>query len=316
MLNWGIISAGRICQQFAADMEYVSNGTVKAVAARNLDDAKAFADKYSIERAYGSYQQLFNDSGIDIVYIGTPHTFHFEQAKAAMLAGKHVVCEKPITVGSSEMKALSLLAKEQGVYLLEAMWTYFLPAIQKAKQWIDEGRIGEIKHIKADFGYPMAYDPNTRVYNKSLAGGCLLDMGIYPIAFANLFLKAPIQFEYVNAELAPNGVDNDVLMLGKSDDVKATLATSFQCKLNNYGYVIGDKGYIAIHDFWRANSCSLFEGEQEIERFEDNRQSIGLNFEAQAAGEDILAGKLESPIVSHQQSLNFQQQMEQVKALF
>ena len=316
MLNWGIISAGRICQQFAADMRFVNNGKVKAIAARKIDDAKAFANEYGIERAYGSYQQLFDDADIDIVYIGTPHTFHFEQAKAAILAGKHVVCEKPVTVGSAEMKTLSALAKQQGVYLLEAMWTYFLPAIQKAKAWVNGGRIGNIKHIKADFGYPMAYDPNTRVYNKALAGGCLLDMGIYPIAFANLFLPQPVQFDYVNAELAPNGVDNDVIMLGHSDKVKVTLATSFQCKLNNYGYIIGDKGYIAIHDFWRANSCSLYELEQEIERFEDNRESIGLNFEAQAAGEDVLANNIESAIVPHRQSLIFQQQMEQVQAFF
>ena len=316
-LNWGIVSTGDIADQFASDMAYVTNGHLLAVAARQQEDADTFAQKHSIDRAYSSYQALFDDPDIDVVYIATPHNFHFEQASAAIVAGKHVLCEKPITISSDECLALSRLAKQYNVFLMEALWTYFLPAVIKAKQWFDEGRIGKIKHIKADFGYPMAYDPNKRVYNKALAGGCLLDMGIYPLAIASYFLspdKALTDW-HVKPHFAPNGVEDDLVMLAKYRDVTLNLATSFQCKLNNYAYIIGEKGYIALHDFWRSAQCSLYVLDEEVERFEDNRPSIGLNFEAQATGEAILAGDKAPTIVTHQRSLWLQQQMEQIKSL-
>ncbi|MFD2166992.1 Gfo/Idh/MocA family protein [Thalassotalea euphylliae] len=312
-LNWGIVSTGRIAEQFVSDMPLVNNGKVLAVAARKKSDAQAFADMHDIERAYGRYDDLFADKDIDVVYIATPHTLHFQHAHAAIMAGKHVLCEKPFTVSSEQCRQLTTLAKTRGVYIMEAMWTYFLPAIVKAKEWVEQGRIGNIKHVKADFGYPIPYDPNLREYDKKLAGGCLLEMGIYPIAIAAYFLNRDIDYWHVNGHIAPNGVEDDVIMLAELGDAKATLATSFQCKLNNFAYIIGDKGYIAIHDFWRANSCSLFVLDEEVEKFEDGRESFGFNYEAQTVGEDILSGKLESEVVTHARSLWLQTQMERVK---
>lgn len=315
-LNWGIVSTGRIAEQFASDMPHAANGHILAVAARNIDHAKVFAEKHGIERVYGSYQVLFDDPDIDVVYIGTPHTLHFQQVSDAINAGKHVLCEKPVTVSANEFKQLSSLAKENGVYLMEAMWTFFLPVIIKAKAWVDEGRIGEIKHVKADFGYPLPYDENRREYDATLAGGCLLEMGIYPLAIASFFLNEDVKSWHVKAHLAPNGVEDDVIMLGGFGQAQATLATSFQCKLNNYAYVIGDLGYIAIPDFWRAKQCSLFMLDKEVERFEDNRTTLGFNFEAQVMGEDILSGKLESGVVDHERSFWLQKQMENIKGQF
>lgn len=186
-LTWGIVGAGRIAKQFAQDIQYVSNAKLLAVAARDLKRAQEFADAHAIGTAYGSYAELFNDQTIDAIYIATPHSFHFEQAKAAMLAGKHVLCEKPICVSSDEFSELAAVAKAQGVLLMEAMWTYFLPALRQAKRWVDEGKIGQIKHIKADFGYLAPYEPNSREYDAALAGGSLLDVGIYPLALALFF---------------------------------------------------------------------------------------------------------------------------------
>ncbi|EWH09768.1 oxidoreductase-like protein [Catenovulum agarivorans DS-2] len=315
-INWGIVGAGRISTLFVQDMQYVDNGQVLAVAARNLDNAKTFANKFAINKAYGSYDALFQDPEIDIVYIGTPHNFHFEQAKAAILAGKHVLCEKPMTVSSAECEQLTQLAKANNVYLMEAMWTYFLPAIIQAKKWVDEGKIGQLKHVKADFGYPMPYNPEGREYNPDLAGGCLFDMGIYPIAIANYFLGNDIKSMFVSADFAPTGVDNDVSMFAEFATGKANLATSFQCKLNNNAYIIGDKGYIVLPDFWQAKSCSRYELDEEVERFEDQRQSLGFNFEAQAAGQDLLDNKLKPSVVTHQQSYLFQKHIELVRRQF
>jgi len=316
VLNWGIISTGVIAEQFCQDMKYVTNGRLLAVAARQLTSAQSFADKHKIERVYQGYQSLFDDPEIDVVYIATPHNLHFQHAFDALMAGKSVLCEKPFTVSPKECQQLTLLAKEKGLFLMEAMWTYFLPAIIQAKQWLDSGRIGKIKHIKADFGYPLAYDPNRREWDAELAGGCLLEMGIYPIAIAQFFLGQPMQSITVNAQMAENGVEKDVLILAEVDEIRLTLATSFQCKLQNWAYIIGEDGYIAIPNFWRADQCSLFELDQQVDHFSDNRKSLGFNYEAQAVGEAIINNEIEHQVMPHQLSYSLQQQMEEIKTKF
>lgn len=312
-LNWGIVSAGRISEQFVSDLAFVENSRVLGVAARKVADAQAFAKKHEIERTYEGYQALFDDPDIDIVYIGTPHTAHFQNCVDALNAGKHVLCEKPLVVSPEQCLTLCELAKAKGLYFMEAMWSYYLPVIQQAKTWIEQGRIGNIKHVKAEFGYPIPFDDQRREYNSQLAGGCLLEMGIYPLAIASYFLGEDVGEWHVDAHLADNGVEDDVIMIGHFGDAKATLATSFQCKLNNYAYIIGDKGYIAMHDFWRANSAQLYVIDDVVDEFIDDRNSIGLAYEAQAVANDILSGKKSSDIVTHQRSLWLQQQMSDIK---
>ena len=315
-LNWGIISTGVIAEQFCQDMKYVGNGQILAVAARQLASAQLFAKKHSIAKTYQGYQQLFDDPEIDVVYIATPHNLHFQQVHDALMAGKSVLCEKPFTVNSRECRQLSLLAKEKGLFLMEAMWTYFLPAMKKAKRWVDSGRIGKIKHIKADFGYPLPYDSERREWNAELAGGCLLEMGIYPIALAQLFLGQPIESFTVNAQIAPNGVEKDVIIMAEVNEVRLTLASSFQCKLQNWAYIIGEEGYIAIPNFWRADQCTLYKLDEQIDHFTDARQSLGFNYEAEAVGEAILNGQIEHPLMPLELSYSLQLQMEQIKDKF
>ena len=316
ILHWGIVSTGRIAQQFCQDMAAVNNGKLAAVAARNIDDAECFAKKYNIDKAYQGYQALFDDPDIDVVYVATPHNFHYQNVHDALMAGKSVLCEKPITISSEESKKLSALAKAQGLFLMEAMWTYFLPAIQQAKQWVDEGRIGKVKHIKADFGYPMPYEPEARTYNAELAGGCLLDMGIYTLAISSYFVEQPMSNLLVKSHLAPTGVDDDVVILADAGDVKLTLATSFQCKLQNWAYIIGEDGYIAIPNFWRADQCTLFKLDEQEDHYSDGRNTLGFNYEAQAVGDAIISNQLEHPTMPHSVSYLLQQQMEEIKKHF
>ena len=199
---------------------------------------------------------------------------------------------------------------------MEAMWTYFLPAMKKAKQWGDSGHIGKIKHIKADFGYPLPYDPDRREWDADLAGGCLLEMGIYPIALVQFFLGQPMGSITVNAQMAANGVEKDVVIMAEVGEVRLSLATSFQCKLQNWAYIIGEEGYIAIPNFWRANQCTLYKLDQQIDHFTDDRQSLGFNYEAEAVGEQILKGHIEHPLMPLELSYSLQKQMEQIKAIF
>jgi predicted dehydrogenase len=315
-LNWGIVSTGQIADKFCGDMPHVPNAKIMAVAARTLADAKTFAIKHNIEKAYQGYQTLFDDPEINVIYVATPHNFHFQHVKSALLAGKNVLCEKPITISSDEFKTLAALAKQKNLFLMEAVWTYFLPAVIQAKQWVKEGRIGNLKHIKADFGYLIPYEPEGRMYNPYLAGGCLFDMGIYPLAIAQYFNPGPLIDIVVKTQFSPHKVEDDFVLLASCNNVTLSLAASFRCRLQNSALIIGDKGYIKIPNFWRAKSCALYELDEKIDEFTDSPIGWGLNHEAREVSSAIMNNQVEHSIVPHSVSLLLQQQIEQVKSLF
>lgn len=314
--RWGIVSTGRIAHQFAQDLVHVENGRLVAVASRSQDRAAAFAVEHGADRAHGSYQALFEDADVDAVYVATPHTLHAQNAADALRAGKAVLCEKPLTTTPEDARALVGVAQETGGYLVEAMWTYFLPAIRKAQEWISQERIGRICHVKADFGYPVPYDPEGREYAPHLAGGSLLDMGVYPVALAWLFLRQHPLEVHVVARHAPTGVDDDVVMVFDYPDAVATLGCSFRCRLGNTAYLIGEEGRIVIPDFFRARECSLYHLDERVDHFVDGRRSLGLAYEAAAVGDDLRAGRRQSEVVPWEASLAFQDHMARVRGQF
>ena len=317
LIKWGIISTGNIAHSFTQDFKFTNNGKIMAVASRSKEKASRFASQYNIPKAYGKYDELFKDNEIDAIYVATPHNFHFDNTSNALKTGKAVLCEKPITVNPKECQELMDLSQTTGNYLMEGMWTYFLPAILKAQEWVTEGKIGAIKHVKADFGNPVPFEPASRMYNPELAGGALLDMGIYPVALAWLFLKRDPDNISVLSRKAPTGVDDDVIMMFDYDDAAATLATSFQCKLPNCGYIIGDKGYIRIPDFWKAKECFLYNSIDKCEEhYVDDRKSQGFNFEIEAMNNDLLENKMESDVMPLSYSLKLQEHINMVMKKF
>ena len=320
-VRWGIVSTGRITHQFVRDFNFVPNGEVVAVASRSQESADAFARQYGIPRAYEGYERLLEDGEVDAVYVATPHTMHFQNTVDAITAGKHVLCEKPFTISPGESEQLFEVAGRSSVFVMEALWTYFLPAIQKAREWVQQGRIGKLRQVKADFGFPkLPFDPDQREYNADLAGGCLLEMGIYPVALAWLFMqKDPVEMQVV-AHKAPNGVEDDVVMVfdygEDSEGAVATLGTSFRSKLQNWAYIIGEESYIAIPNFWHASECSLFELDTRIDHFDDGRTSLGFDYETIASNEDILAGRQQNSIMPWDTTVRLQQHMARVRELF
>ncbi|HKU16175.1 MAG TPA: Gfo/Idh/MocA family oxidoreductase [Steroidobacteraceae bacterium] len=313
-VRWGILTTGRIARQFAADFPQVPNGELVAVAARTQAAAAEFAHRYAIPRSYGSYRALFDDPEVDAVYVATPHAMHHENTADALRAGKAVLCEKPLTTSLATARSLIAIARQSNGYLMEAMWTYFLPAVIQAREWVAAGRVGRIRHIKADFGYPLLpYDAQRREYDATLGGGALLEMGIYPIALAWLFLQQDPERVQVVVRRAPNGVDDDVVAVLDYGDCIATLATSFRCKLQNWAYIVGDEGYIAIPDFWRASRCHLYRLDERIDTFDDARTTLGFNYEAQAASDDILQGRRQSAVMPWANSLKFQEHIERIQ---
>ena len=321
-IGWGIIGCGNVTEvKSGPGFQKAHNSSLVAVMRRTGHLAADYARRHGIPKWYDDAHALINDPNVDAVYVATPHTLHYQNTVEAIRARKHVLCEKPFTVGVREARNLFHMAEQSSVFVMEAMWTYFLPAIQKAREWVEQGRIGRLRQVKADFGYPLLpFDPARREYNAELAGGCLLEMGIYPVALAWLFMQRdPVDIK-VTAHKAPNGVEDDVAMLfqygDESDGAVATLGTSFRSKLQNWAYVIGEEGYIAIPDFWRASECSLYQLDTRVDHFDDGRKSLGFNYETVAANEDIIAGRQQNSLVSWANTIRFQEHMESVKERF
>ncbi len=318
-IRWGIIGAGRIAKTFAADIKYTQHASLYAVASRRLESAQSFAAMFSINCPYGSYAELLADPNVDAVYIATPHSHHKDQAIAALRAGKHVLCEKPATVTPKELEEVLTVAQQESLYFMEGMWTYFLPVIQKAREWVSAGRIGRLCHVKADFGFTLPYSPDLREYDNRLAGGCLLEMGIYPIAMAWLFLQQDPNAQTVWHHQAENGVEDDVVILntyGADNSVTAQMATSFRCKLNNYLTLIGTEGTLTIADYWGAREVKLYQGNDCIDCFSEDREHQGFNHQIEQVSRELLAGKLQPAIVSWDDSRAFQRHMAEIKTHF
>ena len=314
-VRWGIIGAGRIAHSFAKDIAATSHAKLAAVAARSGDRARSFAARYHIPHAHEGYAALYENPEVDAVYVATPHSFHLPNCKQAMQAGKAVLCEKPLVLNPDEGMALARTARESGQYLAEGMWTWYLPAIRKAQQWLAAGRIGEVQHVKADFGYPLQYSEDLREYDARVGGGCVLEMGIYPIAIARLFLRGKPRNMKAVGRTAANGVEDDVSIILDYGHALATLGTSFRCKLQNSAYIIGTQGYIAIPDFWRADQCSLFCLDEQVDYFEEKRATFGLNYQIEEVSVDILSGRKQSEVVPLATSLALQEDMLSIRRL-
>lgn len=312
-VRWGILGAGNIAHAFVNDFKWMERASLVAIASADPLRAKAFAKRYSIPEAM-SYDDLYRHKEIDAVYIATIHHLHFEQVLECLHSGKAVLCEKPITINDNQFKILANLSKQKKVFLMEAMWTYFLPAIVKAKRWIDDDRIGKIKVIQADFAYPMNRVTQAKLFDRNLAGGSLLELGIYPIALAYYFTCRDPEKIMSTANLTNSGVDEQLAMTFQYVDATASLFSSIVTRMTNTGRIFGEKGYIEIPDFWRAIECKLFDHQFNlIESFQDNRTSHGFIYEMQHANNCILEGEYDSPIMPHSRSYSIQKSMTEIR---
>lgn len=298
IIKWGIIGCGRIAHKFIQDFEFVEKGIVVAVASRSKEKAAEFAGQYDVKKAYGTYESLVADPEVDAIYIATPHNYHLEHMKLCLHHGKNVLCEKPVTVNAYELDEAIALAKERNLFLMEAMWTWYLPAVKKAKEWIDLGRIGTLKFIRADFGFKAQFSAEDRTYNPDLAAGALLDIGIYPLGLAAFLVDSEIKNVQCAGYLGTTGVDEyNAISLEYENGVFVQASSGIVSDLHNDAYIVGTKGYIRIVDFWKAKKVIL-ETPEGMETFEDDCPSHGYNYETEAVNELLLAGKKESPVIT------------------
>ncbi|NED94223.1 Gfo/Idh/MocA family oxidoreductase [Phytoactinopolyspora alkaliphila] len=245
-LGWGIVATGGIARSMASDLARLENAALAAVSSRDLDRAQAFAGEFGVASAYDSVRKLVEDPDVDIVYVATPHPQHSHAVRLAAAAGKAVLCEKAFTHSLAETESLVDEVRARGVFCMEAMWTRFNPLIVKARQMVADGAIGEVRSVSADLGFVAPTDPVHRLWNPALGGGVLLDVGIYPVAFAQMLLGVP-QSVTVSGVLSEQGVDAEVgMMLSWPNGARAHLEASLTTPQAGGASIVGTLGRIEI----------------------------------------------------------------------
>jgi predicted dehydrogenase len=303
-VRWGILSTGRIANQFVEDLAVLPDATVAAVCSRSVDTAAAFAQRHGIPRVYGDAEEFVRDPDVDVVYVANPHAGHYAATTLCLQAGKAVLCEKPLTVDLASAEALVQTARRCGVFLMEAMWMLLNPTIRRCRELVAQGVIGDVTHVSADFGVAGPFPVGHRMRAPELGGGALLDLGVYVVALAHHFLGRP---DNVNAwaRLLPEGTDeNSAVILGYDSGAVATLHAGMSGETAQRAVITGSSGRIEIdRRFWRPEGCTVVTSDDRTERIELPVRGHGMVYEAEEVMRCLRAGLLESPAVPHEATL-------------
>ena len=315
VFNWGILGPGRIAHQFAEGLQVVDDAALFAVASTNLERADEFASRYGGAKLYNSYEALVNDPKVDAVYIATPHRFHFDNIMLCLNAGKPVLCEKPLTVNAAETRQLLAVAQAKKVFLMEALWTRFLPIYTPIRKWLDDGVIGDIRLLSGTFGFITPDDAGDRWRNPELAGGTLLDMGIYPISVSQWVMRAQPKSFAAKSQLGKTGVDlMTAVLLQYENGVISQFHSSFLSNNVNDFYIYGAKGHIRIHpNYWGSEKASLVTDEQELTVSRPFRGG-GFEYQTEETMRCVRACLLESRGMTLAETLANQELMDAIRA--
>jgi len=313
-IKWGILGTGRIAQTFAAALKGVTNSELIAVGSRKLEKAAQFASKFQISKAYGSYEELVSDPEVDVVYIATPHNLHEANTLLALDHYKHVLCEKPMGVNLQESIRMIEKAKTENCFLMEALWSRFLPNIIKTKELIDSGVIGDVKLMTAFFSIRSLHGPEHRHFNMDLCGGSILDIGIYNIFLSLFLLGKPQQFTAI-AGLSEQGGDNSSSFTFKyANDVLSIMYSSFMGESPVVAEIHGTKGKVTLEHLWFCPGnvkVTYLDGHENV--FEFEVKSNGYEYEAEEVAACILAGKMQSDLWSWSDSMQLMSMMDAIR---
>ncbi|GAA1531637.1 Gfo/Idh/MocA family protein [Nocardioides humi] len=324
-LGWGILATGKIARTFAADLALVPGAHVAAVGSRTPEGARAFADRYGDgrTRAHGSYAALLADPGVDVVYVATPHALHLEGARAAFEAGKHVLCEKPLTLRTADAEEMVRLAGEHDRFLMEAMWMACHPVIRELRAELGSGRLGRPLQLTAELGFRVDAPLTDRMFAPELGGGALLDMGIYPLTFAHLMLGEAEELDAV-ASLAASGIDLDVAIAGRyPGGAVAALSASMTSWSSRQAAVATDLGRVEVGPNFHHPERAVFTP-YDAGGPQPDRQVVlagdlpvlgrGYGNEIAEVGRCVREGLRESPLVPHAQTLLVLRQLDALRA--
>lgn len=312
--RWGVIAPGKIANKFAQSLSAWPHHEIRAVGSRSLERAEQFGERYQVKNRYGSYSEVAKDPEVDAVYVAPPHRFHKDAVLPCLEQGKAVLCEKPLTVSRREAEILVEAARRNNAFLMEALWTRFVPVMQRIRSWIREGRIGDVRMLRADFCFRSGWNPEGRLLNPELAGGSLLDVGVYVIGLAfDIFRRSPHKVQSVG-HIGKTGVDEHAgLVFGYDDGSLAVLTCGVRTKLPVQAIISGTEGTIEVPPtFYNAQKATLKtdEGEETIEL---PHKVNGFEYEVAEVERCVRSGEIESPVMPLDHSLAMADTMDAIR---
>lgn len=315
-VRWGILATGGIARAFAANLRLLPDAELAAVASRRLDAAEAFSATVGVQgrtRAYGSYAELVADPLVDVVYVATPHGLHHEHVLLALDAGKAVLCEKALTLTAREAQELVAVARERRLFLMEAMWMRCNPVVRRLLQLAERGDLGQVRQVRADLGFLVDRPETDRLLAPELGGGALLDMGVYAVTFAHLFLGDPDQVEAV-AVMSPSGIDlNLSISLGWDSGAVASLSSTMTAHSPRTASVATDRGRIDLGEAFHHPTEARWTHDGEVDVIREELVGTGLGNEAVEVMRCLRGGETESPLVPLDDSLAIMKLMDRVR---
>ncbi|HNR29299.1 MAG TPA: Gfo/Idh/MocA family oxidoreductase [Candidatus Hydrogenedentes bacterium] len=314
--RWGICGTGNIAHAFARGLEALSDAELAAVGSRTAEAAARFGDEFGVPRRHASYEVLAADPDVDAVYVATPHPLHMENTVLFLRAGKAVLCEKPFAVNRKQAEEMVATARAERRFLMEAMWTRFLPMLAQVRSWLASGRIGEVRMVQADFGFRAGWDEESRLLDPLLAGGGLLDVGVYCVSLASMvYGREPSRIAGL-AHLGRTRVDEQsAVVLGYDGGALALLSSAVRTNTPQEAIIMGTEGIIRLHPpFWRGSRATLTLDGKDEETFEFPMEGNGYNYEAAEVARCVREGRIESEIMPLNESLAIMGVMDGIRA--
>lgn len=315
-IRWGIIGTGAIARKFADALTVVPDAELSAVGSRAQGTADAFGDEFDVPRRHASYQSLAEDPEIDAIYVSTPHPMHCRDTLLCLNADKPVLCEKPFALNAREAETMARCARDRDLFLMEAMWTRFLPAIAQVRQWLAEDAIGEVRNMTADFGFRANFNPEGRLLNPELGGGALLDIGVYIVSMASMvYGKQPDRVAAL-ADIGTTGVDEQTTMAFRYDSgAMAALSCAVRTDTPRAVSILGTRGNIHIPTpFYDAYAVTLNADSEEPVTIEPDRVENGFKYEIEEAGRCLREGRQESATLPLDETLAIMRTLDAVRA--
>jgi predicted dehydrogenase len=314
-VRWGILGTGGIAGTFVTDLRLAASGVAVAVGSRSQGSADRFADRFGIANRHGSYASLAADPDVDVIYVATPHPMHRDNAILALRAGKHVLVEKPFTMNAAEAREIAAVARERGLFAMEAMWTRFLPDVAVIRDWLARGVLGDIVTVIADHGQWFAEEAGFRLFAPELGGGALLDLGVYPVSFASMVLGRPRRIVSMSDQ-AFTGVDAQTSMLfGYDSGAQAVLTCTLRAKSPTRAAIVGRDARIEVDgDFYAPVAVTLVPRNGDPVRVEPAREGRGLYHQADEVAARLAAGEVESPLMPLDETISIMETMDTVLA--
>jgi predicted dehydrogenase len=315
MVKMAIMGAGSIAVKMSNTIKHMDQVEAYAIAARDLGRAKDFAEKYGFTKAYGSYKEMLADNDVDLVYIATPHSHHYKCVKMCLQANKHVLCEKSFTVNAEQAKELFKIAEEKKLLLTEAIWTRYMPSRKIIQNIIEDGTIGEVTSLTANLGYELS--DVKRIWDPKLAGGALLDVGVYLVHFARMIFGSNVT-DLSTSAVFKDGVDmiDNITMI--FDGLKsATMQSNVYAVQNRNGSIFGTKGYIEIVNINNPEEIKVFNEEyQQVDSVCVPKQISGYEYEVEACIKAIENGEIECPDLPHDETVKVMEILDQIRAIW